>query len=184
MATGPAIPILYKGAGPGTHWHVNDARIGGFTTANMAATSNALLRHITNYSYPSAFLSFTTSFAIARSYALTGPAGPASSANPGRVYEVDLSTLATVPTLTDPIVGISQATNGALAHSHDGAGMLIVEVARGMQQYSPGHHSGGGTRIPSVSQSLKALVFAIRDGEVLLGVNVLAAAIVNRHDVY
>ena len=128
MATGAAIPILYKGAGPGTHWHINDPRLGGFITGAMPATPNAVVRHITNYSFPSAYLSFSTSFAIARSYALTGPGGLATTTSPGFVYEIDLSAITAAPALVDPVHSVS--SNGMFAHNHNGAGALIAEVSQ------------------------------------------------------
>ena len=184
MTTGPVAPILYKGAGPGTHWHIHDPRtVGGFTIGAMPATQNGLRRHITNYSFPSAYLSFSTSFAIARAYALGGPAGVASAASPGYVYEVDLSAITAPPALIDPVSAIASGASGTLSHHHDGAGSLIVEIANG-GSLSHCHQCGGGMLTPAVSQHLKALIFAIRDAEVLLGSNVLAGAVVNRHSVY
>ena len=181
MATGAAIPILYKGAGPGTHWHINDPRLGGFITGAMPATPNAVVRHITNYSFPSAYLSFSTSFAIARSYALTGPGGLATTTSPGFVYEIDLSAITAAPALVDPVHSVS--SNGMFAHNHNGAGALIAEVALGATAFAQAHQCGGGMLTPAVSGHLRALIFAIRDAEVLIGGNVLAGAVVNRHSV-
>jgi len=184
MATAPAIPTLYKGAGPGTHWHVNDPRLSGFTVGAMANTANRVIGHITNYSFPSAYLSFSTSYAIARSYALTGPVGVASSAGPGYVYEIDLSAIATAPALVNPISIISGAASLAGAHEHNGAGTLIAEIAVGLPTPSLAHQCGGLMLTPSVSAELRALIFAIRDAEVLISGSVLAGAVVNRHSVY
>lgn len=185
MSQGQTASILYKGAGPGTHWHSNDPRAaGGFTISPMPATSNGLRRHITNYSFPSAYLSFSTSFAIARSYALSGPSGVATPAQPGFVYEIDLPAITAPPALIDPVRDISTTSNGALAHGHDGSGALIAEIANGTSPLSHAHQCGGAMLAPAVSQQLRALIFAIRDAEVLLGSNVLAGAVVNRHSVY
>lgn len=178
------IPTLYKGAGPGTHWHVNDARLGGFTSGALPANVNGIIRHITAYSFPSAYLSMSTSFAVARTYALFGPSGPATLSAPGYVYEIDLSTLNPAPPITDPVHGISGGANGPVAHQHNGAGTLIAEVAQGLGAYTACHQCGGGMQPPAVSAEFRALVFAIRDGEVLVNGNVLAGAVINRHSVW
>lgn len=185
MATG-GYPTLYKGAGPGTWWHVNDPRTtpaGFWGGAANAGTVNATVRHITAYSWPSPYLSFTTSFAIARSYALSGPKGVASRSNPGFVYEIDLSTLSFPPTLIDPVQHIV-GSNGGWAHRHEGAPTLIEEIAKGAQSYSLSHRSGGPQRAPAVQTDLIALVFAIRDAEILVAGGLSSAAIYLRHDVY
>lgn len=179
------IPTLYKGAGPGTHWHINDPRTsGGFTSGTLPANVNGIIRHITAYSFPSAYLSMSTSFAVARYYALFGPGGPATAASPGYVYEIDLSTLNPAPAITDPVQGISAGTNGTIAHQHNGVGTLIAEVAQGLTAYTPCHQCGGVMHAPAVSAELRALVFAIRDAEVLVNGNVLAGAVINRHSVF
>lgn len=182
MAT--AIPTLYKGAGPGTHWHATDPRLNGFTVGAMANTANRVIGHITNYSFPSAYLSFSTSYAVARSYALTGPLGVASALAPGYVYEIDLSAVSTVPTLVDPIAIISAGGSRAGAHGHNGAGALIGEIASGLATPSLAHQCGGGMLTPAVSSELRALIFAMRDAEVLINGNVIAGAVVNRHSVF
>lgn len=188
MATGARTPTLYKGAGPGSHWHVNQpSSRSGFSIGLAPGGPNAILRHITRYSAPSPYLSFTTSFAIARHYALSGPAGVASATAPGFVYEVDLSALSVAPKLVDPVAEIAALGNGFFSHKHDGSPNLILEVATGklaLGQISQAHQTGGLFLTPSVSQELNALIFAIRDAEVLVAGNVLAGAVVNVHPVF
>lgn len=185
MVTGSAFPILYKGAGPGTHWHSHDPRsaFGGFTAGLLPSTPNAVIRHITNYSFPSAYLSFSTSFAIARGYALDGPAGIATASSPGYVYEIDLSALMSPPSLVDPVHTLSSPV-GAFAHNHNGSDKLVAEIAGKATTFSQAHQCGGSMLSPAVNSSLRALIFAIRDAEVFIGSNVLSGAIINRHNVF
>ncbi|MBK6854881.1 MAG: hypothetical protein IPG93_25735 [Burkholderiales bacterium] len=144
-----------------------------------------MLQHIGHYSFPSAFLSFSMSFAVARAYALTGPGGLATAGAPGFVYTVDLSQIATAIVLTDPIQGIRSGVSGAFAHDHNGGPALMGEVARGSGAYSAAHQPGGGAlETPAVSLALKALIYAIRDAEVLIAATVPRAAVTHRQAVY
>lgn len=175
------LPTLYKGAGPGTHWHLNDARLSGFTSAaNSVANRNAVVRHIVAYSHPSPLVSLSSSFAVAREYALSGPAGLATKAAPGFVYEIDLSVVPRASAaVLDPLLMVVRS---ALSHMHSGAQSLILAVAQNLP-FAPCHHSGGKSLPPTVPQELRALVYALRDAEVLAPV-VPSACVVNRHNVY
>ena len=178
--------ILYKGAGPGTHWHSNNAQLTGFSaTAAMVANGSSALLHIIQGSIPSPYISFTTSFAVACKYALTGPAGIATAANPGYVYEID--TVISPVNLTDPIAVISgMATPARYAHEHDGGVDLILGIA------SPTTHGAilsasprtprNLAHAPTISPTLQGLIFAIRDAE-LLAQSVPAACIRQLHRV-
>lgn len=182
MARGSTVnlPLLYKGAGPGTHWHVNDARASGFTSAGTSATNrNAVVRHIVAYSHPSPLVSLTSSFAVAREYAISGPAGVATKAAPGYVYEIDLSGASGIKVF-DPLHMVVKA---ALSHLHSGAQDLILAVAQNLP-FVPCHHSGGKALPPTVPQELRALVYALRDAEVLVPVVPSAYVGVKRHDVH
>ena len=175
------IPTLYKGAGPGTHWHKKNACDGGFTpAANRPYTTNAVVDHIVHYSHPSPYISLTASFAVARQYALSGPDGTASDTNPGYVYEIDLSACNTTKLrIFNPIAEISKT---GLAHEHNGDQGLVLGVASSTHESvlkTPVLQAGGRKAIPSASTTLKALVNALRDAEVLTG-KVPASCIVNR----
>lgn len=174
---------LYKGAAPGTHWCINDARLSGFTVgASLTSTPTAALTHINNYSFPSAYVSLTTSYAVAHDYASLGPAGEATSDNPGYVYEIDPSQ-ATCQ-LVDPVELISSSW---LGHEHDGAPDLILAVANpnlhgNILAAAPRRLGNGSLFPPMISDKLKGLVFAIRDAEVF-GCTVPKNCVVNRHAV-
>jgi hypothetical protein len=185
--------ILYKGAGPGSHWWANDPRITGFFTQPMALPSAAsAVRHITAFSHPSPYLSFSASFAVARQYALDGPLGPATQATPGYVWEVDTAIGGITP--TDPLALIAAAVGLAaglprLPTHHDGEPELILGVA------APSLHPAVLTRVPHrpgvmaaqagpiVTPEFSALVFALRDAEVLAD-RVPPPCVVFRHAVF
>lgn len=172
---------LYKGAGPSTHWHVNDARLSGFTSAaSRVITRNAFITHITNYSHPSPFLSFTTSYEVAREYALLGPGGSASSTNPGYVYEIDCLQVNDSPEIFNVLKEIS---DGHIAHGHQGNQKLISDLAKNKQTIGAVRFPGGKMCIPTISQDLKTLINAIRDAEVLIKI-VPKNCVIERHDVF
>jgi hypothetical protein len=175
---------LYKGAGPGTHWWSTDARLTGFSVGAVSVPSpGAILTHISNYSFPSPYVSMSTSFAVAMQYAMSGPAGAASSTLPGYVYEID--TTQAHCNLVDPVEEISKTW---LCHEHDGAPDLILAVADPVTHSSvlstPPRRLGTGGSLfpPNISQNLYVLVYAIRDGEVL-ACSVPKNCVVNRHNV-
>ncbi len=178
------LSTLFKGAGPGTHWHANDARTLGFTSAaHRPHTKNAVISHITAYSFPSPYVSLTTSFAVARQYALSGPGGIASRKTPGYVYEVDLSACTAMPTIFNPVAEVSKAN---LAHAHDGGQSLILGVASRTHSRILNVkvlHSGGLRTLPNISADMRALVNALRDAEVLVN-TVPSTCVVMRHNVF
>lgn len=180
--------MLFKGAGPGTHWHANNAQATGFTLPGaITPTVNVVVNHITAFSAPSAYCSFSLSFAIARGYAIFGPGGVATKAAPGLVYQIDLSALSALPALVDPVLTISRGLNGQYAHGHNGGFLALSEIAQtalGPGGYTPTQHVGGGTCPLIVTSELQALVRAIRDAEILVQGNVPAGAIIKVHQVY
>ena len=187
MAGCETIKTLFKGAGPGTHWHQNDARVQGLVGSARSSTVNAIVNHITAYSHPSPYLSVTSSFAIARRYALLGPLGLAAPSAPGCVYEIDLSAISNPVKLIDPIKHIASHFRGAGAHEHNGDQVLLSEIAmgnHGAKPYAQAHQLGGRLAMPAVNAQLTALVFAIRDAELLVFGAVPHHAVVQRHDVW
>jgi hypothetical protein len=102
--------LLYRGAGPGNHWSVTDARLMGFTprSPGSAPSTDIIINHITQGSTNSPYISFTRSFGVALAYAQVGPNGVASLARPGYVYEVEISDDKHCEAI-DPIVEIAKA---------------------------------------------------------------------------
>lgn len=177
--------ILFKGAGPGTHWHVNDPRSTGFTTSSGAFPDNrdSAIRHILSYSYPSPYISFSHSYAIALTYALTGPSGIATPVNPGYVYEVDTS-LASVM-IIDPVAKVARKFH---SHEHDGEQDLIFGILDrssfpGAITSPPHRRPTSPPKPPFVPNSLEAIIFACRDAEVFVS-SMPAACVVNRYPVF
>ncbi len=188
---------LFKGAGPGTYWWTNNAQlVGGFSSPpGRPRNAAAVVNHIVVSSHPSPYVSFTASYAVAFEYALSGPAGVATSANPGYVYEIDTSILTGPSTLTliDPVRKVASAhnvaLNGTIPTHHDGGPDLILGIANrtlhGHLLTTPPRRLGATPpRGPVVTDDLNALVFALRDAEVLAAGGVPPACIVNRHAVY
>jgi len=180
MRNSKQLPVLFKGAAPGTYWHSNDARLSGFNCAtNRPPTIHAVVSHIAAYSHPSPYLSFSTSFAVARQYALPGPAGEATKTNPGYVYEVDPSAVAAQLTAYDPV---EEIVKGGLVQNHNGDNNLIVGVVRNNRSVltTAVDDVGGQQVLPRVSKELQALVNALRDGEVLLAA-MPSSCVIARH---
>ena len=186
--------ILYKGAGPGTHWWSTDPRLtGGFLASPGVADVNSLIRHIVRFSHPSPCLSFTASFDVARSYALTGPKGVATTSMPGYVYEVDSGRVPGLK-LRDPALEILSAnpiigSTSRLPTHHDGGQNIILAIAspvrfKAVLLKPPFRAGSANLRPPLVTDELHAVIFALRDAEVMTELQVPAACIVHRHDVY
>jgi hypothetical protein len=174
---------LWKGAGPGTYWHANDAKATGFLCpAATGPSPNAAVRHITQASYPSPFTSFSTSYAVAYDYATLGGAGK------GYVYEIETIHDPTMQ-IHDPIAFIASLPSPPFTHGHDGPPGLIAGIAlpgvSGAVLSTPPKRFGllaGSLSGPSFSNELRALVNAIRDAELLLE-RVPAICIIGRHAV-
>jgi hypothetical protein len=187
--------ILYKGAGPGSHWWTYDPRLTGLFTQPIAIPSAAsAVRHITAFSHPSPYLSLSASFAVARQYALDGPNGPATLTAPGYVWQVDTAIGGNVVALTDPVALIASAVGPAaglprLPTHHDGEQSLILGVAAPslhLAELNCVPHRPGTMAVPAgpmVTPEFQALVFALRDAEVLAD-RIPAACVVHRHDVF
>lgn len=186
--------VFYKGAGPGTHWWRNNAQLSGFTVAATAQSVHAIIRHITSYSHPSPYLSFTASYDVACDYALNGPGGAATPANPGYVYEIDV-TLAPGQNLRliDPAreiisSGPQVGTVPRIPTHHDGSQNLILGIASrsaypGLLNMSPRRPGTPAPRPPVIDRELEAVVFSLRDAEVIIAGNVPAACITARYPV-
>jgi hypothetical protein len=190
---------LYKGAGPGTHWWVTDAQTAdGFVVGHAPRNVNAIIRHIVNYSWPSPYSSFSASFAAAAAYALVGPHGKATREDPGWVYEIDVALArergvqfldpAREILAHNPAIG----SPGTIATLHNGGQDLILGVADPVvhrrvlvtppRQPGPARHVRPGGP-PVVHDELRAVIFALRDAEVLATTAIPAACITARYPV-
>jgi hypothetical protein len=178
---------LYKGVGPGTYWHKNHTSVlsGGFTTAAAAPGVASIIRHIVNFSRSSAYLSLSTSFAVARSYALDGPGGLATPLAPGYVFEFDLALMKNLKVNTVEPAKELVRNNGDLWH--DGDQRLLVGIATNSRRIltKPVPRPGAAAaRPPSFRTDLEAVVRALRDAEVLVHGNLPHQAIGFVHSVW
>ena len=170
------MPVLYKGAGPGSYWQLNDPLLHGFGLVPSRTHSPAtMVTHITSAAASSSpYLSFTASFAVAMLYASQGPGGRASAATPGFIYEIAASGL----TLYDPVREIAGASTFSAGHlplptHHDGAQDLILGVAGSPWHTScltsaPARSPGSPAHPPVITRNFNATVYALRDAEVLV----------------
>jgi hypothetical protein len=180
------LSMLYKGAAPGTHWAAHDARAGtGLTpSGSAAATLNVMEAHIAGAaSHNSPYVSYSLSYAVARFYALNGLNGPATRANPGYVYEVDLSQVSPSIPVTDPVETVSSANVGQFSHQHNGAPAMITQFLT-RTALAPSMQVSGSFATPNLPMSLECLLFSIRDAEVLIAGTVPPKAILRRIAVY
>jgi len=189
------MPILYRGAGPGTYWHVHDAQDLGFSPkAGEAEPSlDRLIQHIARAQVESPYVSLTWSFGVAHEYAIFGRV-PALEGGPGYVYEVEFaSPLPNGLQLIDPIREIALAAPALPIQTpywHDGdQEFLLGVVSAKMKKYLSRPiiqppPSGGADRSANLSLELETLARALRDAEILAIGNIPAACIRYRHEVW
>jgi hypothetical protein len=172
----------YKGSGPGTHfWQpANDPRLHGFQAPLGAPPgADAAVRHITNFSAPSPYVSVSASYAIARSYALSGPLGVATKAQPGKVWLLEIDRKANNSRLESPVSLIAAAYPDFFAH--DGGPDMLSQISFG---HMPAPSSIDGFQYNwNVPQELLAVVRALRDAE-LLADRILPACVVGVRDAW
>ena len=86
------MPSFFRGAGVGTYWHNNDARLRGFHAwdSGKPASVNGLMHHVVRGTVVSPFISLSRSYGVALAYAtLFGRVRPTPEV-PGYVYEIEL----------------------------------------------------------------------------------------------
>ncbi len=190
------MPILYRGAGPGTYWHTTqNARELGFHAHMPGQDDNAdiMMQHILGHTYRTPYVSLTVSFGIARSYALVGTSGVATSANSGYVYLLNIpDDLPLDFVLYDPIKEIANvipAPPQQVPYQHKGTkdflhgvldpgnyGQFLTEISE-----SPDGQVAGRI-LPS--DILRCLTSAVRDAELLAVGVILRRFVIDRIDVY
>lgn len=191
------MPIFYRGAGVGTYWHENGARLNGFTPKKPGAVHSIerLMEHIARADVNSPYISLTRSYGIAYWYAVPLSRDTATETNPGYVYEIELShPLPPGLQLLDPVKEVAKAAPeplDSISYQHDGRPDFLLGVINHMEmgqflttpclQPPPG---GGTPRRPNLTIQLETLVRALRDAEILAVGNIPAAYIRNRHNVW
>lgn len=186
---------LYKGAGPATHFAINDARISGFVPVKPSAThsKNQIVDHIRHgpLNPGSPYISLSASFTVAYEYALVGR-HPASTAHPGYVYHIDLpANLPQTTTLLDPIKEIGASVglpHNSVPYQHDGwpdflLGVIDPHGHRAALQKNVRQPGGATLTAANLTPELEALTRALRDAEVLVLGAIPQGAIVMRQQI-
>jgi hypothetical protein len=191
------MPIFYRGAGVGTYWHENDARLNGFTPKKPGAIHSIerLIEHIVRADVNSPYISLTRSYGVAYWYAVLFGRARATETNPGYVYEIELN--APLPPglqLLDPVKEVAAAAPeplDSISYQHDGLPDFLLGVMNPVEmgqflttpslQPPPG---GGIDRPPNLSKELETLVQALRDAEILAVGNIPATYVRNRYEVW
>src|SRR5260370_15284952 len=86
------MPMFYRGAGRGTYWHANDARLTGFApqAPGMMASTTRLMDNIARGTVSSPYVSLTRSYGVGLAYAAYSGRQRPTQANPADVYEIEL----------------------------------------------------------------------------------------------
>jgi hypothetical protein len=160
------MPIFYRGAGIGTYWHENDARLNGFTPKKPGAVHSIerLMEHIARADVNSPYISLTRSYGVAYWYALFGR-NPATETNPGYVYEIEINKpLPPGLQLLDPVKEVAVAAPEPLdlvCYQHDGLPDFILglvnptEMGQFLKPLRPQPPPDGGTLIPQAHHSAR-----------------------------
>jgi hypothetical protein len=186
--------LFYKGVGVGTHHHPTDLR----TTGIMARTATALndlvvKQHIARGTTTSPCISLTKAYGVAQDYAMNAGTAKPTAAVPAYVYELQVPDKPGIQ-IIDPVDFIASRHKNPLispSYHHDGdqsfLGVFAYPPASGGapgKAPRPPGMGGSGTRPPTLSIELEAIVFAIRDAEILAYGSIPAAWIMNRYDVF
>jgi hypothetical protein len=187
--------IFYRGAGVGTYWHSQDARISGLipTSPGIQSTPDRVIQHVYNGLTNSPYVSLTVSYPVALNYALEmGNAQPTLD-NPAYVYEIEIDERHEVK-LIDPVKEIAAGVpspHDSHPYQHNGDQIVLLGVVsprmdallRLPVKMPPGAATSS-THTLNLSRHLWGLVAALRDAEVLAFGTVPAACVVNRYPVY
>ena len=189
---------FYRGSGVGTYWHQRDPRKTGFKAhaPNPRVTPDHIMNHIARGIWEnSPFISLTTSFGVACSYAAYCGRKIPTEEEPGYVYQVLLSDpLPNSLMLIDPVKKIAERTPEPLVgtpYQHDGLPEFLIGVVSPTKMgeyltipYMQPPPSEGIVRTPNLTQYLETFVRALRDSEVLAQGIIPAEAIENRFIVF
>jgi len=190
------MPVFYRGAGVGTYWYTNDARISGFTAQfpGMVASVNVLMHHVARGTIASPLISLTRSYGVAEDYAKNAGRRRPTAHNPAYVYRIEIDDPPPANlSLWDPIKQLATHLPAPLAaaYQHDGQPNFLLGVVDplGMKPYLSAPYvqpppAGGTPRPPTLTIELETLVRALRDAEILAVGAVPAACVTFRYDGY
>ena len=157
---------FYKGAGIGTHWHIQDSRRIGFTARapQNTPTTEALVAHIAKGTVNSPYISLTSSYAVAWHYAVFSSKREPTSGNPAYIYEIEIDdSLPHGLNLLNPVKEVVHILPQPLQ------GVVDLEyMAHLLHGQTPQLSDSRGDFSPDIELQLIALTFAQRDAEVLV----------------
>jgi hypothetical protein len=192
---GCVVARFYRAIGVGTFHHGTDLRTTGIAPRRPGGQYNpsSVMQHIARGATNSPCISLTKSYGVAEDYALNGSRAIPTISNPAYVYEIDIPDPPPLPLLViDPIHFIASHQNplASPSYHHDGNQNFLLGVVNPTAAnpsassvvFPPG--LGGATRPPNLTVELEAMVYALRDAEVLLVGNLPQACVINRYDVY
>ena len=192
---------FYKGAGVGTHWHINDSREGGFEARSPTTrpTIEALITHVAKSTANSPYISLTRSYAVAWNYAVRGGTDIRTLDKRGCVYEIEIDTpLPSQLKLLDPVKEVAMSLSNPIDvdseggypfYQHNGLPTFLLGVVSpadmshfqvGRQPQPPGP---GVPCPPNLTPQLETLVNALRDAEILLHGHISPSCVKNRFEV-
>ncbi len=192
---------FYKGAGIGTHWHINDSREVGFEARSPTAmpTIEAVITHVAKSTANSPYVSLTRSYAVAWNYAVRGGTNIPTLDKPGYVYEIEIDVpLPSGLKLLDPIKEVALnlpdpvdiSSEGEYPfYQHNGLPtfLLGVVIPEDMSHFRIGRQPqppGPGLPCPpNLTPQLEALVNALRDAEILFHGDIPAYCVRERFEV-
>jgi hypothetical protein len=191
------MPHFYKGVGVGTFLHTFNVSSRGIGSRNPGAspTATAIMHHIARGTTTSPYISLTRSYAVAERYAIDASRTLPTPGTPAHVYEVDIPDPPPHGlNVIDPLAEIASNNANPLrapSYHHDGGPSFLLGVVDPVSHRSflrapvvnpPG--MAGISRPPNLSLELEAMVFALRDAEVLVVGQLPRALVINRFDVH
>lgn len=187
---------FFKGVGVGTHWHNNDPRTTGGFIAHYPggrAGATSVMNHIARGTTTTPYISLTRSYGVAEAYARQASRIRPTSELPSYVFEIDIDGPPPVGLqVQDPVAVLSQLVDPLAinAYYHDGDMKFLLGVVDSSSmrvhliapvRTPPNTHAT--PRAANLSPSLEAMVWALRDAEVLALGAIPAACIIYRHEV-
>ena len=168
--------LYFKGVGIGTYLHTKDLFKHGITPKEQRACEvHDVVGHIAKCA-DTPLISLTRSFGVARDYASNYALYPPTAKNPGMVYEIVIPHPAPV-TIIDPVQAIASMQQSLLSfakYHHDGD-QSVVEYLLDPLRRATGPFPMSPQRPPAVTSlparvplELKAIVYALRDAEILV----------------
>lgn len=184
---------FYKGVGVGAYLYPHDLSALGIVPRRPQSPHNSIsvTQHIAYGTATSPYVSLTSSYGVAKDYAIHAGKLAPTAASPAYVYELHVPDDA-MSLLVDPIAFIASQHRNPLAYMqyhHDGDQDFLASVASpailplGPSPAQRPSWAVQGTAVAQPNLTFSAIAFALRDAEILVNGNVPASWVVNRDDV-